>query len=182
MKNYLNLLITIALFTGIIMFVYTAVQKNFRSAANDPQIQIAEDLASLIEKGSQSRIDLSQKVDISKSLAPFVIIYDANGKELASNAELNGTSPKVPSGVLNYAKLNGENRVTWQPADGVRIASVIKSFNGNQSGFVVVGRSLREVEKRIDQLGFFALITWLAGMTLILIKHFISQKIIRPVV
>jgi hypothetical protein len=59
--------------------------------------------------------------------------------------------------VFDNAREKGENRITWEPKEGVRIAAVIKRFEGktaSTSGFVLAGRSLDEVEKRQKNLIF----------------------------
>jgi hypothetical protein len=129
------------------------VQQDIRQSANNPQIQIAEDAAVKLA-GGQSVQDVvpSEKVDIGTSLAPYLIIFDANGNPLASSAQLDGQTPTIPSGVFDSVRKNGEDRITWQPQPGVRSAIVVTQFTGTASGFVVAGRSLREVEKRENGL------------------------------
>jgi hypothetical protein len=58
---------------------------------------------------------------------------------------LEGNLPTVPKGVLDSAKQNGEDRVSWQPAASVRVAAVIVSY---KDGYVLAGRNMREVEQR----------------------------------
>ncbi len=44
---------------------------------------------------------------------------------------------------------SGENRITWQPRPDVRIASIILYYHSAVSeGYILAGRSLREIEKR----------------------------------
>ena len=62
--------------------------------------------------------------------------------------------------------MNGEDRVTWQPQGNVRIALVVTKVTGVQSGFIAAGRSLREVEKREDQLTKEVLGAWLIAVVL----------------
>ena len=78
---------------------------------------------------------------------------------------MHGKNLSLPAGVLDYVKANGEDRITFQPQPGVRIAAVIVPVSGAKPGFVLAGRSLREVENRIDQLNLqviAALLTTLA--------------------
>jgi hypothetical protein len=84
------------------------------------------------------------------SFAPA--IYDAAGQPLESSAELGGLPPRPPSGVFDYARLHGENRVTWQPEPGTRIALVVKPMPGISGWFIAAGRNMREVEKRESYL------------------------------
>jgi hypothetical protein len=51
----------------------------------------------------------------------------------------------------------------------VRIAAVVTGYSGANPGFVLVGRSMREVEKRIGQIELLCGITWIATLGLALI-------------
>ena len=155
---------------ALVLLVSVSVQQNYRQSANDPQIQIAEDAASALQNGAtpQSVVPI-QTVDVSASLAPFLIITDANGTVLASTAKLNEKIPMPPSGTLAAAK--NENRFTWQPQDGVRLATVVRYYTGTNPGYVIAGRNLREVEIRESQLEDIALldlIGLLAGTFLVI--------------
>ena len=139
--------------TGLVGLLYAAVQQDIRLGANDPQIQMAEDAAAKLAGGqSVQSVVPSEKVDVATSLAPYLIIFDANGNPIASSAQLDGQTPTIPQGVFDSVRKNGEDRITWQPQSGVRSAIVVTQFTGSVSGFVVAGRSLREVEKREDGL------------------------------
>ena len=146
-KSWLPSAVVIVAMCGLI---YLTVQQVLRQGANDPQIQLSEDFAaSLTSSKDPSGEFLAQQVEISTSLAPFVMIFDDNGKVLVSNALLDGKTPQYPLGVFDYVRQHGQDRVTWQPREGVRQATVVTSFSGPAgSGFVVAGRSLREVEDR----------------------------------
>jgi hypothetical protein len=140
--------------------------------ANDPQIQMAEDIAAALETGvSPAGLLPDQQVDIATSLAPFLAIYDALGVPQASSGLLHGELPELPAGVFQYVKDKGEDRVTWQPEPGVRVAAVVVRYAGEQSGYVMAGRSLHEVEKRVDQLGKIAVLAWVAilGVSLVIV-------------
>lgn len=157
---------TVVVATFLAGLTYVAVQQNFRITANDPQIQIAEDAAATLTQGlSPANIVPQIQSDMSQSLAPFLIVYDDRGNPLASSVRLDGQTPKPPQGVFDSARGKGENRLTWQPKPGVRNAIVVTRFAGQkQSGYVVVGRSLRETEKREDQLLTLAELGWLAAV------------------
>ena len=135
-------------------FFYTTVQQNFRMNANDPQIQMAEDAAQALA-GGQAMDSLlpGGKVDIATSLAPYLIYYDAQGKPSAGSGMLHGSLPDFPAGAFVYAREKNEDRVSWQPETGVRSATVLVAVKGGSGGFFLAGRSLREVEARIDNLG-----------------------------
>jgi hypothetical protein len=93
------------------------------------------------------------------------MIFDNNGQVIASSAKLDNQIPPLPAGVFNDAK-NKELRFTWQPEVGVREAVVMTHFNGPTPGYILAGRSLREVEVRVDELTkeiAFGLITALSS-------------------
>lgn len=152
---------------GIYFFLYGAVQQVLRQGADDPQIQMAEDAAAKLSAGQavQSVVP-TDKVDIATSLAPYMIVFDANGTPIASSAQLNGQTPTLPSGIFDFVRRNGEDRITWQPQDGVRSAVVVTQFKGSNTGFVLAGRSLREVEIREDNLLLLLNLGWI-GMLII---------------
>jgi hypothetical protein len=152
----------VLILTVIFGTIYGAGQQSLRSNANDPQIQLAEDVAVQINGGGDPAKIVGRPININSSLAPFLIIYDKSGNIVASSAELNGSTPKLPKGVLDNA--NPRNSVTWQPADGVRIASVVNAYN---NGYVLAGRNLREVEAREDEQFAIAAIGWLVSVIIL---------------
>lgn len=140
--------------TGVLGTVYLAVQQNYRQSAYDPEIQMAEDTAASLNNGdSVPSFDKVRLIDISKSLAPFLIVYDSTGNIISSEAVLNGQSPKMVPGVFDWVNGHGEDRFTWQPQSDTRIAMIVVPFKSTKlSGYVVVGRSMREIERRIENL------------------------------
>jgi hypothetical protein len=156
--------------------VYATVQQTLRQGANDPQIQMAEDIASSLENGENAASVIPpNQVDLSSSLGTFVILFDDRGNQTASSGVLHGQSPQLPGGVLDYTRQHGEDRITWQPERGVRIAAVVARYSGAVSGFVLAGRSMREVEKRIDQITLFCGVTWLLTLSLAFILLIASE-------
>lgn len=146
--------------SGLCGLVYLAVQQNIRSGADDPQIQIAGGVTENLNSGQDpTKIIPNFNIDISKSLDVFVAVFDNDGKVKASSAQLNNLV--VPEGVFNYVRNHGENRFTWQPTAGVRSAVVVTKY---KDGFVLVGRSLREVERREDRLLQQVGLAWAAIM------------------
>lgn len=144
--------------------VYGAVQQELRHSANSPQVQLAYDAAFALEDGqTPDQVVPQDKVDIGRSLAPFVIIYDANKTAVASSATLDGTAPSLPAGVFDSAARHGESRVTWMPNATTRIAAVVVPVGGSHPGFVVAGRSLRESERTIGRIGVLLLLGWAAA-------------------
>lgn len=130
--------------TGLSGLTYTVAQQVMRQTANDPQIQLAEDATTNLSNGkSPQDVMLTTQVDPGASLAPFEIFYDTSGHQIASS--VSGKTLTLPSGVFTSAKKMGESRVTWQPSSNIRIAAVIKHYD---NGYVLAGRSLRDVETR----------------------------------
>jgi len=175
-----NALVLIALSMGMALALNTIPQQVLRQGANDPQIQMASDLAARLNQYGVSDglrqgalLDSGSKVDMDRSLAPFLIVYNDQGEPLASQAVLNGQTPIPPAGVFDHVRQHEQARVSWQPAlgreHGVRIAAVIMRVNGAQPGFVLAGRNMREVEAREAQVGQLALLTWIGMMGVILV-------------
>ncbi|MBX4209554.1 hypothetical protein KW799_02605, partial [Candidatus Parcubacteria bacterium] len=147
--------------------------------------QIAGDMASLLNAGAQpdavfADIDKLRKVDVATSLSPFVAVYDEAGKVLASSGALGGKALSLPQGVFAYADKVDEDRVTLEPEKGVRIASVIRKFDqtayGKGKGYVVSGKSLREVEDRIGKIGFLAALGWMISIIAFAIKAALKAR------
>jgi len=174
-KKWLPIAIATA---GLCALVYLTVQQSMRMGANDPQIQMAEDAASSLNVGaSLETVIPSIKVEIADSLAPFVIVFDESGKVLDSSATLHGVVPAYPAGVLDYVRQKGQDRVTWQPEVGVRMATVVVPYN---NGFVMAGRSLREIEKSESQVeslsGSAMLGIWAATLIVIVLGELVGHQ------
>jgi hypothetical protein len=175
-----NALVLIALSIGMALALNTIPQQVLRQGANDPQIQMASDLAARLNQygvndglRQEPLVNTGRLVDMDRSLAPFLIVYNDQGQPLASQAELNGQTPTLPAGVFEHVRQHEQERVSWQPAlgreHGVRIAAVVVRVNGPQPGFVLAGRNMREVEAREAQVGQLALLTWIGMMGVILV-------------
>jgi hypothetical protein len=148
--------------TAFCALAYAAVQQDQRSGLNDPQIQMAEDTAYALGNGATiDSIIPTTKVEMTRSLAPFMVIYDLNGMPVAGSGFLGGQLPDYPKGALDSARQSGENRVTWQPNPAVRVASVVVPY---KNGFVMAGRSMREIEDRIQRTETLAVVTWLLSL------------------
>ena len=155
----------VAVVTILCALIYLVNQQALRMSANDPQIQLAEDDAAALAGGANAQSLLpANPIDVATSLAPFIIIYTDAGQPSASSGLLHGKIPTLPAGVLDYVRKNGEDRVTWQPESGVRIAAVVVRVNGINPGFVLSGRSLHETEKSVDQLTLLVGVAWLAAI------------------
>lgn len=151
--------------TAICVLVAVAAQQVYRQSADDPQIQIARDAAGRLAAGAPAdEVVPSTPVDFSESPAPFVVVMDEAGAIRASSGRLGGAPRRLPQGVLEHARETGEERVTWQPQRGVRVASVVVHYSGAAAGFVLAGRSLRETERRTAQIQWLAGVAWAATL------------------
>jgi hypothetical protein len=178
LKYFIFWIISIVTITAVMFFIYALAQQGLRQSANDPQIQMAEDAAAQLSAGKNpSEFNSQTKVDIATSLAPYLLIYDNQGQPLASTGALKGEVPNIPPGVLSVAQKFGQDRVTWQPEPGVRSAVVAVPFGNPVSGYVIAGKSLREIEIREDNLLTLTILVWLAGLLASLIILLIVLKI-----
>ena len=159
LRHFLPFAVVISAFCAL---AYATVQQSYRQGANDPQIQMANDAVDALADGRSVQSLLPAfLVPVGKSLSPFLIFYDGQGKITGSTVTLDGQTPELPAGVLDSTRKLGENRVTWQPREGVRIAAVIVSY---RDGYVLAGRNMREVEAREAQTSAYAGLTWLLAM------------------
>ena len=170
-----------ALASAVCLLVYVVAQQTWRTSANDPQIQLARDAAAALAAGrAADTVVPRESVDMERSLAPFLIVLDADGKVLAASASLRGSVPGVPKGVLEYVRNRGEDRITWQPIGGVRIASVIVSYSGALSGYVLAGRSLEETQLRVTQFGNLIALAWAATLVGLLVVVAAGNWMLAP--
>jgi len=117
-----------ALALGLTSLAFLLVQQSLRQGANDPQIQMAEDIAATLDNGRDpASLATSTDVSLRASLAPFVIVTDANKMVVVATGQLDGRTVTPPDAAFDAAKnsTDHENRITWQPAPGVREAAVI---------------------------------------------------------
>ena len=177
---WLPLAVVIVIFSGL---AYATVQQVYRQSANDPQIQIAQDLATAISQGQPADqiVPVQGTTELASTLSPFVMIYNATSTLTGSSALLNGKNPSFPTSVFDYVKTHGQWRQTWQPAPGVREAVVVVPYSGASSGFLVVGRSLKEIEIRENQT---LLLSGLAGIIALVLTFivmlFFTNRNLKP--
>ncbi len=113
--------------------------------ANHPQVDMAHQVVSRLDGGARpADVIPAARIDIASSNDPYVIVTDSQQKVLASSASLACQSVLPPPGVFESVKASGEDRVTWQPATGVRSWIVVDAFRG---GFVIAGRSPSDGEQ-----------------------------------
>jgi hypothetical protein len=160
------------------VLLYAALQQDLRLGADDPQVALARATADRLDAGSPpSALVSNDQADLSRSLDPFVLVFDAGGRLLASSVTVQGQPPDYPAGVFDSARARGETRVTWQPAPGVRSATVAVPWRG---GYVVAGRSLLLTEEHIDQIGVLIAAGWLGTLALIALAAVLAAAIGQP--
>lgn len=164
---------------------YGVGQNVVRSAANDPQIQLAEDAAAELTAGADAAaVAGGPQVDLATSLAVATTVVDRDGTILASTGRLDGGTVRPPLGALAAAASGEPHIVTWQPRRGVRLAAVIARYSGaSGSGTVVVARSLRVVEQRDTRL--LALVAvgwvgWVGGLVATAIAAAVGAWLVAP--
>jgi hypothetical protein len=178
MKNILKAWLPfVVVISAFCLLAYATVQQSLRQGADDPQIQMAEDTAYLLDQGAPlENYWMMDEIEMSRSLAPFIIIYNLEGDPVGGSGVLHGGLPEIPTGSLDYARQNGRNRVTWEPREGIRIAAVIFPY---KDGYVLGGRNLREVEAREAQASQFAGITWVLAMLATLVVIAFGEFVLR---
>jgi hypothetical protein len=187
LKRSIFITIILAMIFG---FAFSLAQQILRQGADDPQIQIAQDSAGFLAAAQEPAFlhaNTYGTVDLAKSLAPFLLTFDAEKKPMAFTATLNGQIPTPPAGVFAYVKAHGEDKITWQPAKGVRIALVAAYYKSPKAeGYVFSGRSLAGVEKHISSLQFMTFWAWvmtviiaILGLLFPFLKNIISTRLAK---
>jgi hypothetical protein len=122
---------------------------------------MVQDVAKELNLGRKPDDLFKEQTDIGSNMAPFIIVYDKYGKVVDGSGYLDGVIPEVPVGVLAAAKGNKLNKVTWQPNDRVRVASVSKEADNY---YVLGGRSLAVVEGKITSFTRWLVVAWLLSI------------------
>ena len=162
MKTFLRFLPLAVVITALAGLIFIVAQQDLRLSANEPQAGLAQDGIVHIGRGDPLiTVVPSSYVNPAESTSPFVVVYDPNGAMLDSN--LYSALPMPPKGMFDYARAYGEDRVTWQPANGLRIAAVL-TYDTTSREFVLAGRSLKEAEVRIDGILSLVFCGWVVTM------------------
>jgi len=141
--------------------MYLLFRQTLRSTADATLIQMADEGAVSLSHGQTPDFFIvKQRIDLATSLSPFTIIYNKKQLPIAANVVLDGVVPTLPTGVLIHADGKKINKVTWQPKNKVRAAIIVIPFSGKQKGYILVGRSLLEVEKQNQIVLVFSLLSW----------------------
>jgi hypothetical protein len=160
----------LSIITITMALIYACVQQTYRSNANDPQTQVIYDLKNNIREGNISPEIFLDSIDLEKSRAVFVEAYDEKGQPVRSTGYLDGKFPQLPKGVIEYARQNGENWVTWQPQRNVRMAIGIVKVNADRISFIAAGRSLYDVEVRESKLVSMVITAWVICCAIVVLN------------
>jgi hypothetical protein len=157
-------LLVVVIGSGVTLFAYIAVQQSLREGLNAPQLQIADDTAAQLNNGAlPSAVISPMKVDESTSLAPFTTIVDQHMHVLASSGSIGTIVPLPPASAFSDAQSRPSNWFTWQHDNNtLRDATVIVPFHHEGlSGYVLVARSMAQVEATIGHITVLAALTLL---------------------
>lgn len=164
-KVLLLWLIVMFLVTFTCSIVYLVAQQSLRLGANELPSQLVIETSIKLQNGQSAKDAIpTEKVDISKSLNVFVMVYDSNKSLIATSGIIGNNDPVYPKGVFDSTDQKGESRITWQPEVGLRFATVAIKYN---NGYIVAGRSLTETEKLIEKLGELVFVAWIACTVLL---------------
>jgi hypothetical protein len=152
-----------ALIVTTILFgtIYVVAQQLDRLGANEAPLRLASQVAAELREGQTTTVDAQPHVDLSRSLAPFVVVEDAQGRTTDGSGFLKGSLVSLPTGVLSNAAKSGQDNVTWQPASALRFATVTLRV-GDQ--FVSAGQSLKPSEDRDGTVRLLVGFGWLVSM------------------
>jgi len=157
-------LITIAAFLA-----WLGYGLSLRNGADRQPLRLAAGAAGQLASGSPPGSVLPPAINMASSPAPFIIVYDARHHVLASSGRLSGHTPGLPDGVLSWAAAHGRDRITWQPAPGLREAAVIQPYGGPQPGFVLAAQSLQGISGQQRSLTWTIAAIWLAAVAISLL-------------
>lgn len=147
--------------------LYATTCHILRSAANDPQIEAVREIATISQEGVplDAIVDTSRTTDIANSLGVFFNIYDKDKQLVGGSGQINEQVPTVPDEAFEAAKQKPEHKFTWQPAEDVRVAAVLKQAP-NDAGFVLAGRNLAVTDERLMQAMNYIGLAWIGLLIL----------------
>jgi len=156
----------VAAIVATILFgtIYAVAQQLDRLSANDVPLRLASQVAAELREGQQKTLNAQPHIDLSRSLAAFVVVEDAQGIPSAGSGFLRGSLVSLPTGVLANAGANGQDDITWQPEPGLRFATVTLKVGDE---FVSAGQSLAPSESRDGTVQLLVGSGWLVAMLVI---------------
>jgi hypothetical protein len=143
-------------------------------------VQTAEDTVALLQKGvSPENLTTDRSVDIRTSIAPFVIVYDKDGKVVTGNGTLSGQVPTPPHGVFENIGFWHWGH-SWQPDTDVRVdVAIIPYTSTYSSGYVLGGRNMHLMEDHILHIGLLVLQAWIVLLIATFLAKAFAQSLFR---
>lgn len=143
---------------------YAMVQQSTRLSADDLPSTTAQVARQELQSGSNpSDVVPTLKTNLKTDTSVFMIITDNSKHVIASSAVLDGKTPLPPNGVFSFTTIHGTDHFSWQPQDGVRLATRVVAYGKSpDDGFIITGQSLKPYENRISTYTALALAAWLA--------------------
>jgi hypothetical protein len=155
-----------ALITVAAFLAWLSYGLSLRNGGDRQPLRLAAGAAGQLASGSPPGSVLPPAINVASSPAPFVIVFDARHRVLASSGHLNGHAPWLPAGVLAWVAAHGRDRITWQPGPGLREAAVIEPYGGPHPGFVLAAQSLQGISGQQRSLTWTIAIMWLAAVAI----------------
>ncbi|MFC4394693.1 hypothetical protein [Arthrobacter sedimenti] len=151
-----------AAFVTTIVFgsVYVTLQQIGRHEANIAPAAAAS--AQVQQTGSD--IMTAPRLELTPDSGLFLIEYGQNNTPLSTSVTLHGSVPVIPDGVLETARAQGTDTVTWQPEPGLPMAVVAKHTAGK---VVVAGQSLAPFEASDSRALAILAAGWLGSMSVL---------------
>ncbi len=168
MKKYLRLLSILTIVTIVFGTMYALIQQQNRVQANDIPTMLAQETVNSLADGGSIPEGYFGRMNVLKTSAPFVMIYDKKGVPIAGSGYLAGKIAELPAGVIKHAKPGKNHAVTWAPVKDKRFATVTVA---SDSYYVVAAQSLTNVESRMGHLTIIWLVGYLLTVALIVGKY-----------
>lgn len=149
----------------VMVTAYTMVQQSTRLTANDLPLSTAQSIKNSLDHGSTpTDVVPSAKVDLRADTNVFTTIIDNSYHVLASSAQLDNKNPLPPTGVFEYSKAHGIDKVTFQPDAGVRLAIVVMPYGQGPDGYIMAGQSLKPAEDRVSTYNVLLIAGWIVAV------------------
>lgn len=173
-------LVLVAIFSIVFISICYTGRLVLRQQANDPQVEVTEQVAGIIRQGAplEAIVSGAEQIELTQSDALFVTIFDKDKNIAGSTAVVNGQSLSVPAQNFDLAKAQGDYRFDLEVAEGRKMAAVLKPID--DSAYVLAGRSLAEFEKRADTLSLPIWIGWGISVLLALVLSPLLKPL-RPI-
>jgi hypothetical protein len=148
-----------------------------RLSANEAPEQLAVATKLKLQSGkSLDSIIPTDKVNLSKSLDSFFMVFDTNKRLKASSGVMGDTEPPFPQSVLDNISQSHEDRITWQPQPGLRFATVALKYS---NGYIVAAHSLQETENVIGKITTLVFTLWFSCLIVSVILLLIILRFIK---